>query len=567
MALESLTEHLRQAQSAAENASQAKSVFLANMSHELRTPFNGLLGMLSLLEGTRLDDQQSGHLRMARGSADHLLALLNDILDFSQLESGQLQLTLEPVPLAAVLEEVHALIAPTAQDKGLDTRLVWQTGAPQQVMADPRRLKQILFNLCSNAVKFTDHGAVVLEVAAGAMPPASPHNDSTRGAGVAITVRDTGPGIAAEVLPRLFQRFSQGDSGSARRHGGTGLGLEISRNLARAMGGELGVRSQAGQGAAFTLTLAAPAPTRVLDVLVVDDHPVNREYLAMLLRRLGHDVRLAESGAQALAEVDRRVPQLVLMDLHMPGQDGFQAARRLRQQVTSAERMPIVAVSADVFDVTRERARQAGMARFLAKPVRPSDIDALLAELAGDSHPEQAGLASATRPAAGLPTAPDATVGPPDAVAVVPATVPVPAPASSAAAGPAAHSSAPRRFKAADVGTLLDMALIGEVCVSVGLSNWQKVAAGLLDDQAGSLGALSAALDQGPGAELAALAHAVKGASASLGLKALSAKALEIERRGASFQPAEAVQAAQDLRACRAETRALLQRMGMMSGG
>jgi len=572
--LERVAERLHEARAEAEAASQAKSAFLANMSHELRTPLNGMLGMLALLETSRLDDDQADHLRTARQSATHLLDLLNDILDISKLESGRLDIVPHALDLPRLLQDVRSLMALSAASKGLTLQLVVAPEVPQWVLADGMRLKQILFNLMSNAVKFTEHGEVALEVGAGQADDETLPGD---GHALRFVVRDTGIGMDEAMRARLFQRFSQGDASTSRRYGGTGLGLEISRSLARLMGGDIAVASVPDQGSRFTLRLRLPAaaagrapgqpaprgprtgsPPVGLDLLVVDDHPVNRKFMAILLRRMGHQVRLAADGLAALGAVRQQVPDLVFMDLHMPVMDGLQATLALRALPAPAGQVPIVALTADAFADTRQRVMAVGMNFFLSKPVQADDIEALLADRFG-ARAAGAPPGPPPSPAKADPQVPTAVAAPHQDAPAVPLNPP-PAPASPAPAAPGPR----RRFRASDVATHLDMGVIGDLCVGVTLSGYRSVLGGFLGDESGSQAALLAALDSADLALLRERAHAVKGAAASMGLRAIQALAWRIEREGATFSADDCQAAAATLRADLDTARGLLQRMGFL---
>jgi len=402
--LEQLADELRTAREAAEVASAAKSSFLANMSHEIRTPFQGLKGMLGLLSATPLDGRQSGYLRTASASADHLLTLLNDILDTSRLESGRMTLAPYPVVLRELVAEVEALMRSQAQLKGLGFGIQVEPAVPTRVMLDATRVRQVLFNLVSNAIKFTEQGGVRLEVAvsrpvpgaasaARAPAPAAPEGDTVD---VEFRIIDSGPGMDTDTLARLFQRFSQGDESLSRRFGGTGLGLEISRNLARLMGGDVSVSSHVGQGSIFTFRLplpvlpeapdvpalapaAPPGQERTLRVLVAEDNEVNRMVMEAILSGMGHDVGFAENGEQAVQLATEQDWDIVLMDLHMPVMDGLDATRAIRSHGHARRAVvPVVALTADVFVETRERCAAAGIQAFLTKPVDTSELAACL---------------------------------------------------------------------------------------------------------------------------------------------------------------------------------------------
>ncbi len=392
--LEAIAESLSAARLEAESANRAKSAFLANMSHEIRTPFHGMLGMMSLLQEARLTPQQAAYLETAKESAQHLLSILNDILDISQLETGKLQVTPEPMDLHQLIDEVGTLMRAQAQAKGLAMRVAVSPEVPRWVRGDATRLKQILFNLLSNAVKFSNSGSVDLSVSVAA-------------GGLEIEVSDTGIGMDEATVARLFQRFMRADESTTRRHGGTGLGLEISRDLARVMGGDITVRSTPGAGSSFTVSLpldpaepapalpplsatntlpeAAPAPARRLRVLVAEDHPVNRAYLEAVLDKLGHEAVFSEDGDGAVRAIQAQAFDVVLMDLHMPGMDGFAAARAIRNMAGPRSRVPIIALTADAFREARDRAREAGMDGFVTKPAHLPQLRDVLARHAGGS--------------------------------------------------------------------------------------------------------------------------------------------------------------------------------------
>ncbi len=404
---ELLALELSDAKLAAEEASRTKGQFLANMSHELRTPFQGVLGMLQLLRNTQLSERQEELVHTAQDSASHLLGILNEILDLSALQSGKVSVHPAPVDLRQLCREVESLMRVQAEARGLQLVVLVDAGVPAWVDADAKRIKQVLFNLVNNAIKFTPAGEVRLRVGA------SPLEEGRHL--VWFEVEDTGIGMDKATLARLFRRFETGDASLSRPMGGAGLGLEISRSLARLMGGDLRVASEPGKGSTFVLELpldvapaqlelplaeAPPAPRRRLRVLVADDHPVNRRYLGLVLESLEHQAVFCTNGQEALALARREPLDVVLMDIHMPVLDGLAATRALRAEGGRLAALPVIALSADVLAGSRERALDAGCDMFLIKPVQ---IEALARALEQVLRDEPVGGA----PAAPSPAAPE----------------------------------------------------------------------------------------------------------------------------------------------------------------
>jgi len=385
-----------QARCEAEAANLAKSTFLATMSHEIRTPMNGVLGMIEVLERQRLTKDQRRIILTMRESAQALLHIIDDVLDFSKIEAGRLELEATPFSLSGLVEGVLDTFQPQVLAKGLTLDAEIDAGSQDALVGDPTRVRQILFNLLSNAIKFTDHGGV--RVRAGTLPLGGGSTLAT------LAVTDTGIGLGAEQLARLFQPFVQADSSTTRQFGGTGLGLSIVQRLAQAMGGDVAVESAPGVGSTFTVTLtlhAAPADSPLktllgavarpsarvaaqsgegLRVLVVEDHPVNRDVLMLQLKLLGLAADTAENGVDALEAWARGRYAAVLADIHMPHMDGHELARRLRaaEADRGAVRTPIVAVTANALKGEEERCLASGMDAYLVKPVSIERLRATL---------------------------------------------------------------------------------------------------------------------------------------------------------------------------------------------
>ena len=388
------TEDLERAMRSALASSQTKSEFLANMSHELRTPMNGLLGMLDVVLDSRLDAEQKEQLEIAQRSAYSLLALLNDILDLSKIEAGKMMIERIPYNVRVVLEDCVKSFQARASQKGIALHFEVDQQAPSSIMGDPLRVRQIAANLLSNALKFTDRGWVSLRLSA---PPAA------GSAVMEIEVSDTGPGIAADKLATIFDKFTQADGSITRKYGGTGLGLAIIKRLVELQGGSVSVESKVGKGSSFAVRLPVEAvsesvvvpaetppamledrqPASASRVLLVEDNLVNQKVVHAILRKKGYQLDIATNGREALAKLDSCPPGqeygLVLMDVQMPVLDGLETTRVIRHN-SRWDDLPVIAMTAHAMNGDRERCIQAGMDSYISKPVQPAHLIATIEE-------------------------------------------------------------------------------------------------------------------------------------------------------------------------------------------
>ena len=512
------------ARARAEQASRAKSEFLATMSHEIRTPMNGVLGMLRLMADGSLNERQRQQVRVMRSSSEILLGILNDILDYSRVESGEIEVERSVFDLYELVEDIVVLMQGRAREKNLALDLAIADGVPAAVTGDRQKLSQVLLNLLGNGIKFTDRGAVTLAVSKGAAPDE-----------VSLAVRDTGPGIAESDLAHLFEPFYQ--AAASRRSGqqtGTGLGLAISRRLVTAMEGRIAVETEPGSGSCFSVALPLPrgeaaalppsetvprevtGVVRALSVLVVEDNVVNAMVVEAFVARMGHRPLVAPTAEEGLELLEEQAFDLVLMDISLPGIDGIEATERIRAHTDPAIRsLPVIAMSAHVFDNEVAQHLQSGMDAFIGKPIAPDalaeTIAGVLRRAPGGRDAESGGRAPGGRAAESGSRAPGGR--------------------AAESGGRAGDGEEP----------IIDPAVLVQDRAVLGARRGALMVETFVETAPVQIDGIRHALAEGRAERAAELAHALRGAAGSLGLRRLADRCGILESRARTPEAAALV--------------------------